>query len=77
MANGLHQEYKVTNLATNESVFFFAHGFRTTAFYHMKNYVARNQKKFPMRIFGLNYSDFGPKWKPLEITMVLNGPRTN
>ena len=55
------QEFKVTNLNDDRSVFFFRHCMRS-AYWHATEYITRNKGKFPMKLYQLNRSCFGPKW---------------
>ena len=56
------QEVKITNCIDDSSTFFFAHNLKT-AMWHANEYMERNKGKFPMRIYTLNTSSFGAKWR--------------
>lgn len=58
------QEVKIEY--NNVEVFFFEHGFKT-AFGHANDFVKRNKRKFKMKLFLLNVSNFGEKWILSEV----------
>lgn len=55
------QEFKITNTESGSSVYFFQHSLQSAA-YWTERYVTRNKGKFPMAVYRVNDSSFGPRW---------------
>ena len=61
------QEIKIE--CNENKFFFFAHSFKT-ALEHANAFVTRNKGKFEMKLFVLNESNFGEKWRLKEVYRV-------
>jgi len=55
------QEFKITNINSGFSTYFFEHDLHSAA-YHVERYIVRNKGKFRMAVYRVNESSFGPRW---------------
>lgn len=58
------QEIKIEY--NENEVFFFPHSLKS-ALEHANNFVKRNKGEFKMKLFVLNESNFGEKWRLIEV----------
>lgn len=58
------QEVKIE--CNGNEFFFFRHSFKS-AFEHASDFVERNKGKFPMKVYFVNNSPFGEKWRLNEV----------